>query len=221
MSSYVSGTIATGTIATFTNVGTSSTATNASIGNGDWVWVTVQGHTTPTTIPNQQPSIVKYVDRFVVPEIIDLKIGQSKAINFPDGTSIYFKADGSFVIDDANSKVTYKANNIRNFNPFINASDKLEDFIRYCGDVGVRQGDMLGIPIKHFVQWLVIEAARADGESTSEVLALSSYSQPRCRTCRRFISPKLKANGIEFCRPRCLEIKLQDLDGPMSDRRSP
>ena len=27
-----------------------------------------------------------------------------------------------------------------------NASDKLEEFIRFCGEHGVRQGEMLGLP---------------------------------------------------------------------------
>lgn len=165
------------------------------------VWVSTANSTLPT------PTFVPTVE--VIPDHIVLTPGKARTITFPDGTIIHFEKNGSFKIEDQDAKVIYKAARVRDFNPFINASDKLEDFIKFCGSAGVRQGDMLGIPIKHFVQWLVIEAARVDGEPTTEVLMLPKPSDyPRCLKCGRFISKKLKQNRIEFCRTSCFEIKL-------------
>lgn len=142
---------------------------------------------------------------------INLNDGRPHTIKFPDGTIIEVKANGSFEIFDDDAKVIYAANRSRDFNPFLNASDKLEDFIRFCGEAGVRQGDVLGIPIKHFIGWLIVEAARADGEPAPKVALLPDLrkaARPHCRTCGRFISPRLPAQKIEFCRPRCFETAL-------------
>lgn len=151
-----------------------------------------------------QPQVIPYP---YIPDHIKLEVGKDRHISFPDGTLIDFKIDGSFEIHDENAKVIYRANRSHDFNPFLNASDKLEEFIRFCGTIGVKQGDMLGIPIKNFVQWLVIEAARADGQSDVP-LELPDLTKPRCRSCGRFMSPQLKADGIEFCRAACLETRL-------------
>ena len=117
----------------FTNTGTATTTTggiynNAVVGGG---------------IVNNVPVAVPYI-----PDHIKLDVGKERTISFPDGTNIYFKVDGSFEIEDKYSRVVYKACRVHDFNPFLNASDKLEDFIKYCGKVGVRSGDMLGIPLR-------------------------------------------------------------------------
>jgi hypothetical protein len=190
---------------------TTSTATTTTNSSNAWYsnWVNPSASVVCPTTPAQQqgPQFVEYI-----PDHIRLEAGKSRTISFPDGTIIDFKLDGSFEINDKNAKVVYRANRSHDFNPFINASDKLEEFIKFCGEIGVRQGDMLNIPIKQFVQWLVIEAARADGDK-SIPLELPDLTKPRCRTCQRFISRKLKADGIEFCRPVCLEAKLKKHTG--------
>lgn len=195
-----------GTNAVYFTAGTGTTSTTTST-----TTVTTAGGNTCVIHPMVQHSPTSIPVPYI-PDHIKLEVGKARIIRFPDGTRIDFKEDGSFKIEDKDAKVVYKAS-IRDFNPFLNASDKLEEFIQYCGSVGVRQGDMLEIPIKHFVQWLVIEAARADGESIPEVitpvvLALQDYSQSRCRSCGRFMSQQLRADRIEFCRPVCLEMKL-------------
>lgn len=195
-----------------------STSCFSIVPNSNTLWVSSTGGQStfitnsvicPTPISQQQQVLPAYIE--VIPDHIQLSVGKGRRISFPDGTEIWFKVDGSFEIEDKNAKVIYKAARCLDFNPFINASDKLEEFIKFCGEVGVRQGDMLGIPIRSFVQWLVIEAAKADGEEASALLALPKpdIGMPRCRTCKRFISPLLKADGIEFCRPICLETKLK------------
>jgi len=140
----------------------------------------------------------------------EIEDGEPCKIKLPDGGMLEVDADGSYRINDKDAKVIYRANRMRDFNSFINASDKLESFIKFCGELGVRQGEMLDIPVRHFIAWLVVEAARADGEETAEItplLELSRYVKPRC-SCGRFIPRKLVARKITFCRPVCLEREL-------------
>jgi hypothetical protein len=142
--------------------------------------------------------------------VLTIKDGIAKTIQLPDGTVIEVAADGSFAINDKEAKVTYRANRVRDFNPFINASDKLEAFIKFCGRYGVRQKEMLDIPIKLFIGWLIMEAALADNEpAPHEALFndLKKRLKPRCR-CGRFIARKLAERNVMFCRPVCLEKEL-------------
>lgn len=171
------------------------------------VWIT--GATTSTTTTLTQGQAVGLMHGLAT----DIRINDGRAhrIHFPDGTIIDIKANGSFEIQDQDAKVVYKANRSRDFNPFINASDKLEAFIKFCGEAGVRQGEVLDIPIKHFIGWLIVESAKADGEPEPDVLLLPDLraKAPRCLICARFISPVLKSNKVEFCRPVCFETKLR------------
>lgn len=194
-----SGTVPAQTTFSIVTNGSTVTSTTTSVSNS--VWLT-NGTATTT---NQQPVPMPM---YMMPDRIKLNVGHARTITFPDGTIIDFAADGSFKIQDENAKVIYKAARCHDFNPFLNASDKLEEFIQFCGTVGIRQGDMLEIPIRSFVQWLVIEAAKADGDEPKALLELPNYSIPRCRSCGRFMSPQLKADRIEFCRAECLETKL-------------
>jgi hypothetical protein len=138
--------------------------------------------------------------------------GKEKTIHLPDGTIIEVKADGSFEIFDKDAKVIYRANRIREFNPFINASDKIEEFIRFCGAHRVRQNEMIDLPLKHFIAWLVVEAARADQEPTPSVPLipdLRKQTSPQCVCCGRFIPRRFKQSGVEFCKPKCFEVHYQ------------
>lgn len=138
--------------------------------------------------------------------------GSSCKITLPDGAIITVGTDGSFTINDKDAKVTYRANRMRDFNPFINASDKIEGFIRFCGALGIKQDEMLSIPIKLFIGWLIIEAAHADGEGEDQDVGLlegiHQFRRPRCVRCGRFLARKLAARRIAFCRPVCLEQEL-------------
>jgi hypothetical protein len=90
--------------------------------------------------------------------------GQECKIELPDGTVIDVKSDGSYSILDDDAKIIYRANRIREFNKFVNASDLLEKFIEYCGDQGVVKEQMMDQPLRNFIGWLMTEAALADGE---------------------------------------------------------
>lgn len=82
----------------------------------------------------------------------------------PDGTRISVNGDGNFQLDDKDAKVVYKANRIREFNPYVNASDLLERFIEEAGRLGVEQTRMLKLPVEAFINWLIREAAKKDGD---------------------------------------------------------
>lgn len=132
--------------------------------------------------------------------------GETATIKMPDGSVIDVQKDGSFTIDDKDSKVIYRANRIRDFNPFINVSDRMEDFIAFCNEHGVRQGELLELPLKLFIGWLVIKAAEADHEPAPDVKLLPDLRQrrqPRCPSCGRFTRIAMRAKRIEFCAPAC------------------
>lgn len=139
--------------------------------------------------------------------------GEACIVRLPDGAYLVVDPKGNYRIEDKDAKVTYRANRLRDFNSFVNASDKLESFINFCGTLGVRQEEMLNIPIKLFIGWLIIEAAAADGEGRGNDVELLEgifdYVKPRCNGCGRFISRRIAAKKITFCRPVCLERELE------------
>lgn len=139
--------------------------------------------------------------------LLDIQIGghvdvsRGAQLNLPDGSKLHVQHDGNFKIDDSNAKVTYKSNNVREFNKFMNASDLLEDFIKDLGKVGIKQNQFLNIPIEAFINWLIHRAAEQDGDPPpQDVKLLEDEAQerkhPKCLHCGKFISPDLPA---QFC----------------------
>ena len=117
----------------------------------------------------------------------------------PDGAKLVFNK-GNYHIEDKNQKVTYRACNFRDFNSYLNASDLLEKFLTFLGTLGVTQSQVLNIPIEVFINWLIIEAARQDGEEPPEDIQVKSHPKllthapklkPRCLACGRFIKRAL------------------------------
>lgn len=103
--------------------------------------------------------------------------GRKCIVDLPDGAVLKVAADGSYVLEDKAAKVTYRACLVREFNPFINASDKVEDFIDYCGAHDVAQDEMLDMPLKLFIGWLMMEAAKADGEPEPQAPMVTELKQ--------------------------------------------
>lgn len=134
--------------------------------------------------------------------------GDEAHISLPDGSIIHVDKDGSFTIDDSKSKVIYRANRMRDFNAFINVSDRLEEFIAFCGQHGVRRGEMMELPLHLFIGWLVIQAAKADKEPEPDIKLLPDLRKrvtPRCPSCGRFTLAEMRARRIEFCAPACFD----------------
>jgi hypothetical protein len=138
---------------------------------------------------------------------MQIRDGSAVKIALPDGSTLDVKADGSYEVLDKDAKVTYRACRVRDFNPFMNASDKLEEFIRFCGETGVRQSEVLRLPIELFVVWLVISAARLDGEPEPDLPLIPDLRRralPRC-TCGRFLSRLKRERKIDYCAPKCFD----------------
>jgi hypothetical protein len=98
------------------------------------------------------------------------------------------------------------------FNPYLNASDLLEDFIKEVGKLNVRQDEFLSLPIKLFIQWLIQESALHDGEDKPQEFVEASkqlkYNSPRCLYCGRYISKKFSMNGVNFCNPDHMQKRI-------------
>lgn len=155
---------------------------------------------------NPPPSYYPYRQDY--DPVIRVRDGDPALIRLPDGTKIDVKADGSFTMLDEDAQVIYRANRVRDFNPFINASDKIEEFVRFCGDQGVRQDEMLRLPLNLFIAWLVVEAARADQEPDPDVPLLADLRErqrPRCTSCGRFMRHALAQKQIAVCSSRCFD----------------
>ena len=185
-----------------------------SINQVQQIYLTNNSTTTTTNqqiIISQAGSSMYWMDDTGRSGTIRVEAGQPARIELPDGAIIDVKADGSYEIVDKDAKVTYKANRVREFNRYVNASDLLEEFIDFVDGVGgIDKERFLALPIEAFIRWLVLRAAQADGESmpeeetaiTQSVLALPSpihRIKRNCKCCGRFVSRRRADNAMLFC----------------------
>lgn len=117
-------------------------------------------------------------------------------------TNATFKLDRYWDVDLTDDAPVRRLAPPREFNRFINASDLMEEFIRYAGEHGARQGDVLTLPIELFVKWLVINACEADGEEPNVTLELPRRAQPRCSGCQRWMRRSAK---LALCSRHCAD----------------
>lgn len=124
----------------------------------------------------------------------------------PDGSKIIIDDKGNYRIEDENSKVTYRANRIRDFSPHLNASDMVAQFVDYVRTLGVKRDEVMGLPIELFINWLVINAAERDDDPVpDEVIPVGQHQvvlemkRPRCLFCQRYISIKNYDKRFKFC----------------------
>lgn len=160
--------------------------------------------------PRNQPMTVHGGD-------LTLVRGYAGSIKLPDGAVIEMHSDGSFTIDDANAVNVYRGNPTYNFNTYLNASDRIEEFIQYCGAHGISKQDMMDLPMSLFIGWLILEAARADEEEEDEaplLARLKKRSLPRCIQCQRFLPHDYPRLRLEFCKPVCFERYQMKLTAP-------
>tara|TARA_Y100000310_G_scaffold126272_1_gene125028 strand:+ start:2803 stop:3243 length:441 start_codon:yes stop_codon:yes gene_type:complete len=109
------------------------------------------------------------------------------------GTNVF--SGGQFnILPNGGAQIAAQAPPTRNappreFNRYISASDLLEEFIRWLGDEGLRQRDVAGLPLEHFIKWLVIRACEEDQEEPNvEMPALPAPRMlHRCVGCGRFM----------------------------------
>lgn len=163
-----------------------------------------QGYVVYTGSSDTIKVVVDLANRIAGKCIVNL--GSSAEIELPDGSIITINADGNYHIDDKDAKVVYQASRIREFSPHLNASDMLANFIKYVGSLGVKQGELLELPLGLFINWLVIEAAEAykdpiphDVTPVKQHPLLKKRISPRCLYCQRFISKTFTTHGFHYC----------------------
>lgn len=181
--------------------------------------------------PPQQYYHPAYVDSIPYenenPLWINQKITAGKReIELPDGAKLIVDDQGNYRIEDKDAKVTYQANRIRDWSPYLNASDMVAEFVKYVGSIGVKQKDVLGLPLELFINWLIIEAAERDKDPVPPDVkpvqkhrAIRDIRKPRCWDCGRFVKPRLfERTRFPFCDPyhaqRYLEKKRVLLPSP-------
>jgi hypothetical protein len=122
----------------------------------------------------------------------------------PNDVEVNVAPNGVIRISDVDAKVFYEAAP-RPFNKFLNTSDVLELFIRYLGSQRVRQRHVMQMPLGLFINWLIIEAATADGDPADDLKpklcegVATIKAQPRCLYCKRFLARVRHDRGITFC----------------------
>ena len=136
----------------------------------------------------------------------------------PDGTTIRINHDDTITVDDSNAKILYKSNPVRDFNPYLNTSDMLEDFIHWCAEQKITKDDFSTLPVSLFICWLVVKAAEADGEELADVTPMLTSAvrerklhNHRCRCCGRFLSKKYESHQISFCSPEHMTKYMEKL----------
>jgi hypothetical protein len=82
----------------------------------------------------------------------------------PDGAKLTINNDLNYAIEDKDAVITYAANRHRPWNPYVNVSDVLDQFMKYAAEMNLTRRQFLNLPIQTFLMWLIIEAARRDGE---------------------------------------------------------
>lgn len=118
----------------------------------------------------------------------------SGEVELPDGAKLIYE-DGNYRIEDKDAKITYRASRNRAFNRYVNASDLLEEFLTFLGALGVKQQDVLEIPIDVFINFIIMRAAQQDGEPVPEEVKVEDHPKllmwrwtDRCAGCGRFIA---------------------------------
>ncbi len=95
---------------------------------------------------------------------LDVPVGNKIVVSLGDKTRLHVNHDGTYRIEESDSKVVYKGCKIREFNKYLNASDLLEEFVKRVGEAGVKSSEFMGLPVELFIRWLVLRAAQTDGE---------------------------------------------------------
>lgn len=147
------------------------------------------------------------------PEVVKVEaptlLLRSRTYEMPDGSKVIIDENGGFKVEDTNAKVLYRAARVRNFNPFMNAADMLEEYIKELIPLGIRQDQVLHLEIESFIFWLVHKAAEQDRDPVPiGIPRLPARKIPRCGYCKRFIRHAWAAAQISFCSPIHMERQL-------------
>jgi hypothetical protein len=131
----------------------------------------------------------------------------------PDGSELVPDGKGGCQQVASDGTITYRPCYIRNFNRFLNASDLVDEFIRALGAAGMKQDQVLKVPLGPFIHWLIGKAAEADGDPVPADIppvnnhpALAPFRlAPKCKLCGKFLPRRLAAGGMFFCNGRHMD----------------
>jgi len=181
-------------------------ASTPSITTGNWL-IPNNSITWPNTTDCLYQMEMEHYDK-LSKEPRERKIKSNENWTLPDGAKLIVDGKGNYKIEDEDAQVVYKANRIREFSPHLNASDMLAQFMEYVATLGVKQNEVLGLPIELFINWLIIEAAKRDDDDIPEsVIPLQKHRRiqevikPRCGLCQRFIPRLHYQRNFPFCNP--------------------
>jgi hypothetical protein len=179
----------------YTGLGTSTSATVSNVR-----FISTTGTSTATTTSFYDPYSTQVIER----PVIQNKLFKGQKVELPDGSKLEIDTKGNFKLIDADAKIQYLGNRIREFNKYINASDLIEQFIKELGLAGVKQGEILNVPIELFINWLIHKAAEQDGEQVPVTIPklpqlAFKHNHPRCKHCGRFLRKLLHSKGLQFC----------------------
>lgn len=205
--------------------------TNATTGStGGWIVTSNSTWTSSATTTTIDPDNLSFKWNWSAVGIPDKIPAGKRTLELPDGSKLILDDNGNYRIEDKDAKVTYKANRLREFSPHLNASDLLAQFVRYVGSLGVRQGEVLGLPIELFINWLIIEAAQRDDDPVpvdvvrvEKHVAVLATCRPKCLSCGRFIPRFYHRNRFPFCRPEhgARYMQRQLAGGPLEEIADP
>jgi hypothetical protein len=162
-----------------------------------------------------QRRVVRQIDSGVKneQEIFAFELPKNNNYLLPDGAHLYVDENGNYRIEDAEAKIVYKGCTVREFNPYINASDLLEYFIDDAQKTGAEALEILKLPIEAFINWLILQAAKKDGDSLEDLPSFESVlTKPAlCLSCGKGLPIEWVRAGINFCSSEHMELKLSEL----------
>jgi len=165
-------------VATWYNAGTATSTTTA------LSTATTSSFTNCTFISNSGTAVYIDIDSNLSVRNGNIKVNNGSILELSDGTVIKVDINGNFEVLDKDAIIIYKANRVREFNKYVNASDLLENFIEDLGKVGIKQGEVLTIPIEMFINWIIHKAAEQDGDEIPQdipSLEDNRYKHPKCK----------------------------------------
>jgi hypothetical protein len=159
--------------------------------------------------PEAEVWLGKFLEEIEYLDLGHILKGKKFALKMVDGSMLQIDEKGNYFLEDQYQTRIYEANNRREFNRYINASDVMEQFITYLQDKGVKQVDFLNLPIEVFINFMIIQAAQKDGdpipsdivppEIHPKLIESSKQEIPRCKYCGKFIEHKREKAGVKFC----------------------
>jgi hypothetical protein len=156
---------------------------------------------------NSTNSITSSTDNCnVVVAAVQTELAKGQTYDLPDGGKLVIDDNGNYKVEEDDAKVVYQANRVREWSPYLNASDMLGKFMEQVATMGVSRKEVLQLPLELFVAWLVIEAAERDGDEVPEDVvpvkqhrALGEVVRPKCLACGKFVKKLHARHRFPFC----------------------